>query len=96
VIFVPVDPELFPACRQETAVPASKSAIGNKAIDSRNWISSRIAEGSIRRLSILQAKVLGNNGISGLAINIQVLIPLIGIEIRDGVSVKSIHNGPVC
>jgi hypothetical protein len=96
VIFTPVDPELFPAYRQETAVPTSKPTIDNKAIDSRNRIGSPIAEAGIGRLSLLQIKVLGNNGISDLAVNIRVLVPQIGIEIRDGVSVKSIDKGSVC
>jgi hypothetical protein len=75
VVFVPVDPETFPARRQEPTVPISKAVMDSEAVNCRNRIGLPIVEVGIGRPSVLQARVLGNNGILGLAVDIRVLIP---------------------
>jgi hypothetical protein len=51
----------------------------SEAVNRRNRIGSPIAEVGMGRLSVLQARVLGNNGIPGLAVDIRVPIPEMGI-----------------
>jgi hypothetical protein len=48
--------------------------MNNKAINCKTRIGSLIIKVYIKRLFILEAQVLNNNGISGLIINIKMLI----------------------
>jgi len=79
VVFVPVNPKQFPARGQESTVPASKAIMNSETVNRRNQISLLRAEVGIGRLSVLQTRVLSNNSISGLAIDIRVSIPQMGI-----------------
>ncbi len=53
----------------------------SKAINHKTRISLPVMEVYIRQLSILEARVLSNNGIPGLAINIGILVLEVGIQI---------------
>jgi hypothetical protein len=81
VVSVLVDPEAFPARRQEPALPASKAVVDSKAVNCKTRIGSPVIEVCIGRLSVLEARVLGNNGIPGLAIDIGMLVPEVGMQI---------------
>ncbi len=53
----------------------------SKAINYKTRISSPVIEVCIGQLSVLEARVLGNNSILGLAINIGMLVLEVGMQI---------------
>jgi hypothetical protein len=53
----------------------------SKAVNCKTRIGLPVTEVYIKWLSVLEARVLGNNGIPGLVIDIGMLVPEVGMQI---------------